>query len=1048
MASDISRSTFNPAKRYSGVRQQQGRVNLDADWNEQADIAAHRSRLGTVDLVGGSGAPRDNAGFGVSAPVAGGFAANDLVLSGGRMYVDGLMCELPASPVPIENFIGDGTATAGTQVQLATVTPDGLALAIGQWVQLSAAGDADGDAPPQPQLAQITAVNVAARSVTFATQVGVFGSPNTGPTLQRVTTYLTQPDLPTPPPLPNGGKAIVYLDVWERSITALEDPLLLEIALGGPDTTTRTKTVWQVKWVAVPNAVSCSTPDTSIAAWQTAIQPSAGLLTNGIVPSNTAGPCSIAANAGYSGMENQYYRIEIHQGGSPLASGPATYPLPVGAASFKWSRDNATVTTAVSGILSTSSSAGISTSQLTVQTTGRDAVLSFSPNDWVEITDDLLELSGRPGELHQIDSAGVDQTRSTIRLQTPLSADLASRIAVPADTHVRMTRWDQGGKVFLAGTDTLWVDLNGPGSTGDIPLPPSGTSLTLENGITVAFDLGSTSGLFNALDTWNFAARTADGSVEPLLLAPPSAIHHRYARLGTISFDASPWAITDCRQIFAPAADPGIHITAVSLTGTGQALLNDSSITVQQLAGGISVSCDGVLDPATVTQTNSVQATSGASQATCFLSVGLPIVSGPAIIGFQPLILGATVALDTTQTNIQWTPTENSIAGLTAQMTTLANATSTTEPPTVPTVLAHMTLKGNSIWALANPDIYLDGETFGTPYLDQNGVQRTGLTLPSGDGHRGGDFSMWFWLNSQPALTISPTSLTFADTLVQQTSGPLSITLSNTTGAEIPFTLAVPGSFAATDTCAENVPANSTCTINVTFTPQAAGPISGQLVLSGGADTFNVPLSGNGLSFQLSVSPTSLAFGVVRVNTTSAPQTVTLTNSGTGTIVIASVTNASANFSLTTTCTTLAQGASCVVTVQFTPQSTGALFDSITIISPQASVTQISLSGTSTQPKNELKDFNDSKTFRDKSLRDNKRFIFDGPVVIHQGTPVIVHGAGPVNVHEATPAIAGPMEAADARTFIQPEERPEVGKQVLETPQEEPQTGSQDLKNE
>ena len=34
MAEDITRSTFNPAKHYSGVRQQQGRVSLDADWNE------------------------------------------------------------------------------------------------------------------------------------------------------------------------------------------------------------------------------------------------------------------------------------------------------------------------------------------------------------------------------------------------------------------------------------------------------------------------------------------------------------------------------------------------------------------------------------------------------------------------------------------------------------------------------------------------------------------------------------------------------------------------------------------------------------------------------------------------------------------------------------------------------------------------------------------------------------------------------------------------------------------------------------------------------
>jgi hypothetical protein len=43
------------------------------------------------------------------------------------------------------------------------------------------------------------------------------------------------------------GIYLAYLDVWERGITAVEDPQIREAALGGPDTTTRIKTVWQVK---------------------------------------------------------------------------------------------------------------------------------------------------------------------------------------------------------------------------------------------------------------------------------------------------------------------------------------------------------------------------------------------------------------------------------------------------------------------------------------------------------------------------------------------------------------------------------------------------------------------------------------------------------------------------------------------------------------------------------------------------------------------------------------------------------------------------------
>lgn len=63
---DFTRLRFDPRRHYSGVRMQQGRVQLDADWNEQVDVVAHRIRTGTFDLVGPSGAPAAAAGFAVS----------------------------------------------------------------------------------------------------------------------------------------------------------------------------------------------------------------------------------------------------------------------------------------------------------------------------------------------------------------------------------------------------------------------------------------------------------------------------------------------------------------------------------------------------------------------------------------------------------------------------------------------------------------------------------------------------------------------------------------------------------------------------------------------------------------------------------------------------------------------------------------------------------------------------------------------------------------------------------------------------------------------
>ena len=58
-------------------------------------------------------------------------------------------------------------------------------------------------------------------------------------------TYLNQPFLPDPPAITGAG--LVYLDVWEREVTAIQDPNLLDVALGGVDTATRRQTVWQVK---------------------------------------------------------------------------------------------------------------------------------------------------------------------------------------------------------------------------------------------------------------------------------------------------------------------------------------------------------------------------------------------------------------------------------------------------------------------------------------------------------------------------------------------------------------------------------------------------------------------------------------------------------------------------------------------------------------------------------------------------------------------------------------------------------------------------------
>ncbi len=104
MKGDFSRSSFNSAKHYRGVRLQQGRIQLDADWNEQIDILLHHNERELKDLIGPYGAPQGNAGFAITLPPA---SANpdatgtmppaallppDVQIAKGQRYVDGILC--------------------------------------------------------------------------------------------------------------------------------------------------------------------------------------------------------------------------------------------------------------------------------------------------------------------------------------------------------------------------------------------------------------------------------------------------------------------------------------------------------------------------------------------------------------------------------------------------------------------------------------------------------------------------------------------------------------------------------------------------------------------------------------------------------------------------------------------------------------------------------------------------------------------------------------------------------------------------------------------
>jgi len=96
MKGDFSRITFDPKKNFIQVLMQQGRVQLDADWNEQSDILLHYIQTLAMDLIGPHGGPASGArGFSLSYPKdkEGNENKKDLAISLGRYYVQGILCE-------------------------------------------------------------------------------------------------------------------------------------------------------------------------------------------------------------------------------------------------------------------------------------------------------------------------------------------------------------------------------------------------------------------------------------------------------------------------------------------------------------------------------------------------------------------------------------------------------------------------------------------------------------------------------------------------------------------------------------------------------------------------------------------------------------------------------------------------------------------------------------------------------------------------------------------------------------------------------------------
>jgi hypothetical protein len=205
-----------------------------------------------------------------------------------------------------------------------------------------------------------------------------------------------------------------------------------------------------------------------------------------------------------------------------------------------------------------------------------------------------------------------------------------------------------------------------------------------------------------------------------------------------------------------------------------------------------------------------------------------------------------------------------------------------------------------------------------------------------------------------PATMFSLPSLNFRVQLVYTPSQPQTVTLTNTGLGILTLTsIAASGQFNETNTCGATLNPEASCTITVKFFPVSKGVLTGAVTFVDNApgSPQTVSLTGTGTYVQL--LPASVSFGIQPVGTTSLPRTVSLTNQGHSTIGIAGVAitgTDAGDFSETNTCgPTLASGASCSISVTFTPSAKGKRTADVSISDSGGGSPQIvPLSGTGT----------------------------------------------------------------------------------------------------
>jgi trimeric autotransporter adhesin len=209
------------------------------------------------------------------------------------------------------------------------------------------------------------------------------------------------------------------------------------------------------------------------------------------------------------------------------------------------------------------------------------------------------------------------------------------------------------------------------------------------------------------------------------------------------------------------------------------------------------------------------------------------------------------------------------------------------------------------------------------------GPETATLTLTSNTSGTPSPFTLTGTGTALSGLVLTPITQDFGPTPVHSTSAPTLFTLTNLTATTVSLTTpTTTGNFALADpsafptggrSCNGPLAPNASCFVNLIFAPTTTGPLTGTLTIPTSNFPVNATLTGFGSPDPgLALNPIALIFTNVP-GPTATQQIITLTNTSSATLQIATPTNATPNFTTTSSCSTLAPAATCIITVSFTP---------------------------------------------------------------------------------------------------------------------------------